>query len=180
MFTKGQSNRDTNPQVPRQEQHARQLHLLPPVSCRKGPNPTARWALTSCQTYLTTKTSLEKCLLPRTGQFGVNGSHTCTAGASQHMVSLQQRGRHKLRTTWLEQVKARLPGSQQCFPWTRHTLDHCPSTWEQHRRSQWDTQHTDLRPQNIRCPHSNRLLRVCLLERRGVLLLAKKKSTCLW
>lgn len=68
MLTKGRSDRDTNPQLPGQKQHAKQLRRLVPSVLREGtkPNGQMRRVFTPNMPYGPKQLS-DNCLLARTG-----------------------------------------------------------------------------------------------------------------
>lgn len=68
MLMKGQSDRDTNPQLPGQEQHAKQLHRLPPSVLQEATKPNGQMRMVFTPNVPYGQNQLrDKCLLPRMG-----------------------------------------------------------------------------------------------------------------
>lgn len=115
---KGWSDRDTNPQLLGQKQHAKQLRHLPPSIPQEGTKPNSQM-----RTVFTPNTTWQnhlrdECLLARMGAIW----GTCTTGESRHMAPLQQQWGgdtpaclHQAedpQTAWLVAVS---PSDQPCW-----------------------------------------------------------------
>lgn len=127
----------------------------------------------------------EKCLLSQTGQFGVNGSHTCTVGA----ITAHGFPAAAARTQPEENLTGPGQGPTAWLPAVFPLNKADPGSLSIHvRAAQEHTAGHTHRPHAAKCSMSivkQTLARLylCLLERHGVLLLAKKtpknqKNTC--
>lgn len=149
MLTKGRSDRDANPQLPGQEQHAKQLRRLPSSVLQEGTEPDGQMRTLFTPNMPYGQNQLRhKCPLARTGAVW------CKRESLTHNWRATARGSPAAAGRTHAEDNLPPPGRRPAGCPARGSIPRGPaSAREQRERPQRATRGADLRLRNVQCPY---------------------------